>query len=89
LQAENDKLKKQVEELKRQLTDVEAMNGRKQIFSPSAVESGSVLESKATKVQPVAPPPLAPKTTAPDAKENKKKVNKVSFNDSIFILTTF
>jgi len=76
LLAENDKLKKQVEELKRQLTDVEAMNGRKQIFSPSAAESGSLLESKATKVQPVAPPPVAPKTTAPDAKENKKKANK-------------
>lgn len=83
LLAENDKLKKQVENLKRQLNDVEAMNGRKQVqvFPAATGKPDSVAVIKPAKIQQAAAPPVKAKTPAPpENKENKKKAAKKQQN---------
>ena len=69
-QAENERLKKEVEDLKQQLIDVETMNGRKQFMPQPKKETCNSAPSKPV-VTPVAAPPVAP---ASSAKAEKKKV---------------
>jgi len=76
LLVENERLQKQVEDLKRQLIDVEMMNGRKQVISSSESKSDGPIKSDPAKAQPVAPIPVNMKAATPGAKDNKKKAAK-------------
>jgi len=74
LLAENERLKKEVEDLKQQLIDVETANGRKQFIAQPKKESVKPVQQK-TNIAPVITPLTAP-TTAPSTKAEKKKAAK-------------
>ena len=71
-QVENEKLKKQVEELKQQLIHAETMNGRKQVASLPTNKTDVIAQPEPIKAQTIVPAPVTPKAT--DSKQNKKKV---------------
>lgn len=73
LLAENEKLKRQVEDLKEQLVDLETVNGRKQVGSQPASKTSNPAPVEPVKAQPITPAPVAPVAVP---KENKKKAAK-------------
>ncbi|XP_068126756.1 aminoacyl tRNA synthase complex-interacting multifunctional protein 1 isoform X2 [Hyperolius riggenbachi] len=77
LRVENAKLKKDIEDLKEQLIEVEIRNGVKQIGVPAsaAAVSSSATSQPAAEPDPVKPSPAVPKA-GPEEKKKKEKPEK-------------